>query len=357
MRRIYLGKDVLEAARERMAFIFDTFDNIYVSVSGGKDSTALFHLALEQAEKRNQKINVFFLDQEVEYAATIDHMRTMMTHPLVVPMWYQVPIYMTNATSYEEDLLYSWGEGLGWMRPKEDIAIKSIEGEYPQRFYPFFNWFEKHRPDNSVFLVGLKAEEGVNRFRAVTKHPGYRDIKWSTKSSNPKSYKFYPMYDWGMGDVWKYIYDNQFPYNHIYDLMFMNGTSIYNKMRVSNLIHEKSFKCLTDLQVLEPTTFEKVIARIKGTHCAALYAKESMIYHADKLPSAFKTWLEYRDYLLATIPTEKKYRFEKRFAEQGQDEYVYRQQCKQLLINDWENNISVTKKPKIDRLAKWMEIL
>jgi len=357
MKRKYLGKNVLEAARERIAFIFDTFEHIYVSVSGGKDSTALYHLALEEAIKRDRKINLFYLDQEVEYAATIDVVRTMMAHPNVVPMWYQVPIYMTNSTSYEEDMLYAWSEGAEWLRPKEDISIKSISDPYPQRFYKFFNWFEAWQPDGSAFLVGLRAEEGITRYRAVTKYPGYKGIKWTTKSSNSKSYKMYPIYDWGMGDVWKYIYDNQFSYNDIYNKIFMNGTSIYNKMRVSNLIHEKSFKCLTDLQVLEPDTFEKVIKRIKGTHCAALYAKENMIYSNGKLPNAFKKWLEYRDYLLATIPTEKRYRFVKRFADQPKDEYTFRQQCKQLLINDWENNISITKKPKNDKLERWRAIL
>ena len=39
-------KSVLEAARERMAFVFDSFEQIIVSVSGGKDSTVMAHLAL-----------------------------------------------------------------------------------------------------------------------------------------------------------------------------------------------------------------------------------------------------------------------------------------------------------------------
>lgn len=357
MHKRYLDVTCLEAAKQRISWIFDTFENIYVSVSGGKDSTALYNLVLTEATYRSQPFNLFFLDQEMEYQATIDHMRTMMKNQMVKPLWYQVPIYMTNSTSYEEDLLYAWGEGLEWMRPKEDIAIKEIDGKYPKRFYPFFNWFEKCQPDNSAFLVGLRAEESINRFRAVTKTAGYKNIRWSTKSSNPKSFKMYPLYDWGLGDVWKYIADNGFEYNHIYDKMIMNGTRIYNKLRVSNLIHEKSFRNLTELQVLEPDTYEKVIKRIKGTHCAALYAKESMIYSSNELPKAFETWYSYREYLLNTIPTGKKERFAKRFSKQDQTEYIYQQQCKQLLINDWENSISVHKKSKSDKFEKWRKIL
>ena len=58
-----------------------------------------------------------------------------------------------------------------------------------------------------------------------------------------------------------------------------------------------------------------------------------MVYSADKLPNAFPTWREYRDYLLSSAPIapNRKERFIKRFAEQDQDEYVYRQQCRQIL--------------------------
>jgi predicted phosphoadenosine phosphosulfate sulfurtransferase len=174
MHKKYLDVNCLEAAKHRVSWIFDTFDNIYVSVSGGKDSTALYNLVLTEAIKRNQKFNLFFLDQEMEYQATIDHMKAMMSHPNIIPMWHQIPIYMTNSTSYEEDLLYAWGEGLEWIRQKEPISIKEINEKYPKRFYPFFNWFEKNQPDNSAFLVGLRAEESINRFRAVTKREGDR---------------------------------------------------------------------------------------------------------------------------------------------------------------------------------------
>ena len=353
----YLSKNVLEAAQERISYIFDNFENIYVSTSSGKDSTTLYSLTLSEAIKRNRKINVFFLDQEAEYDGTVVTMRKIMNHPNVVPYWYQVPIYMTNATSFQQDMMYAWGPGEEWVRQKEDIAIKEINGKYPKRFYKFFEWFEAQQPDGSAFFVGLRGDESLNRHRAVSNNPGWNGVRWSTKIKN-NSFKFYPIYDWGIGDVWKYIYDNNLFYNPIYDKMYSNNQSFYNSMRVSNLIHEKSFYCLTDLQVLEPETYNKIIKRIKGTHCAAMYAKDSFIYSTDKIPENFKTWLEYRDYLLETTPYENKARFIKRFANQDQTEYVYRQQCKQLLINDWESNIPVVKKiDHTDKLAKWKKIL
>ena len=51
MVREYLGQSVYEAFQERMRFIFEEFDNIYVSFSGGKDSGLLLNLVLDYQQK------------------------------------------------------------------------------------------------------------------------------------------------------------------------------------------------------------------------------------------------------------------------------------------------------------------
>ncbi|MFA5407948.1 MAG: phosphoadenosine phosphosulfate reductase family protein [Bacilli bacterium] len=357
----YFDFSVLEAAQRRIAKVFDAFENIFVSVSSGKDSSCLYWLCVAEAEKRNRKINVFFLDQEAEYQGSIEIMRQMMSHPSVIPHWYQVPCYMTNATSYSQDQLYAWGEGEDWMRPKEDIAIKSIDGDYPKRFYKFFDWFEQQQTEPTAFLVGLRSKESMNRFRAVTKNPGYDGIPWSTKTKNVQCFRFYPIYDWTFGDVWKYISDNHRPYNPVYDRMYCLKGKKLNDIRISNLIHEKSFACLTELQEIEPETYEKLCKRLQGVHSAAIYAHESMIYQAKELPKEFASWKEYRDSLLESAPMSEKYRgrLRKRFAEQPDIDEIHRQQCKQVLICDAENNIPVnTKATSKDQLkAKWWDRL
>lgn len=357
----YREDNVLVAARKRIARVFDEFDRIFVSVSSGKDSTCLFWLCLQEAEKRGKKINVFFLDQEAEYRGSIEIMRTMMQHPSVIPWWYQVPIRMTNATSYDQPFLYAWGEGEEWVRPKEEIAIKSIGGEYPRRFYDFFDWFERQQIEPTAFFVGLRSKESMNRFRAVTKHPGYKGIPWSTKTKSDKAYRFYPVYDWAFGDVWKFIADSGVPYNPVYDRMYcLKGKSV-NGIRISNLIHEKSFSCLTELQEIEPDTYERLCTRLKGVHSAAIYAREHTIYNAETLPSGFASWKAYRDYLLESAPMAEKHRdqLRKRFAGQPDSESIHRQQCRQVLICDYENSIPVNTKAdtKADLWAKWWDLL
>ena len=94
-----------------------------------------------------------FLDQEAEYENTIMLMRKMMDNSNVMPLWYQVPIYMTNTACYEEDMLYAWGEGEKWIREKENISIKSINEKYPKRFYKFFYFLKTNLYQFYKFLI------------------------------------------------------------------------------------------------------------------------------------------------------------------------------------------------------------
>mgnify|MGYP001281112640 CR=1 FL=1 len=78
------------------------------------------------------------------------------------------------------------------------------------------------------------------------------------------------------------------------------------------------------------------------------------------LPKNFKSWREYRDFLLETYPDpEKKQIFERRFAKHLDNNYVARQQCRQLILNDYENNLPVDNRPdpREETIKKWRELL
>ena len=73
MPKNFLGKNVFQAAEERIAKTFDEFERIYVSFSGGKDSTVMLHMVMKEAIKRQVKIGVLFIDLEGQYKLTIEH--------------------------------------------------------------------------------------------------------------------------------------------------------------------------------------------------------------------------------------------------------------------------------------------
>jgi predicted phosphoadenosine phosphosulfate sulfurtransferase len=209
--------------------------------------------------------------------------------------------------------------------------------------------------------VGIRSDESLNRWRTIASSRKKRleDKPWTTWKGRA-TFNVYPIYDWQTEDVWTYYGSTGLPYNRIYDLRWQMGCGVYNDNRVSNLIHEMSFRSLPELAALEPDTYTRLVRRLKGVHCAARHAQGGLIYDARDLPAGFTSWLAFRDHLLATMPIDdaKRARFQKRFDGQPKTEPVYHAQCKQLLINDWENAIPVpkTKTQPVDRFARWKKL-
>ena len=89
----YLGKTVLAEARLRIKDTFDNFERIYVAFSGGKDSSVMLHLVMEEAIKRKRKVAVMFIDFEAQYADTIEHVEEMFAlyEQHIDPHWICMP--------------------------------------------------------------------------------------------------------------------------------------------------------------------------------------------------------------------------------------------------------------------------
>lgn len=333
--------NVLEAVKNRISFLFDNYDHIQLAFSGGKDSTVLFHLVNEEAIKRNRKFILYFQDQEAEYQGTIDLVEWAMSQPNVIPQWYQVPIFMTNAASHQQLFLWAWGEGENWVREKNPLAIHKLDKKYPKRFYKFNLWVAQQNRKNVegsfVSIIGLRAEESPDRRFVMFGEDS--ELFWLRRKTEP--HKAYPIIDWSYTDVWKYLIENNLKYNKVYDKMYMLGGNL-RYFRVSNLVHEKAFRCLTDLQELEPETYDKLEQRLKGVHTAAMYAKENLMYSIKELPSQFNTWKEYKDFLLTSIHPDLKRIFDYQWSRFGDTDDVQanKYMVKRILLCDWEGNIT-----------------
>ena len=68
MIREYEKQNVYDAFQERLRLIFEEFDNVYVSFSGGKDSGLLLNMTLDFQRKYfpEKKIGVFHQDFEAQ---------------------------------------------------------------------------------------------------------------------------------------------------------------------------------------------------------------------------------------------------------------------------------------------------
>lgn len=366
-----VDKNVYQATKERINYIFDNFEKIVVSFSGGKDSIVLSYLALEEAKKRNKPIYLFFLDQEMEYNSTFQIVDEIMKNEYVIPLWFQIHGILPTAINHNEFWLEPWNPAVQekWIRSHKRMAITKITWEhnvpysFPEQkkmgFYGLMKCMEQMFEGQKVgHLIGLRAEESLNRFRAVTKNPGIKGINWCTKNKWG-GIKFYPIYDWTFADLWVYIGKNKLKYNKMYDYFFKKGYSMKD-MRISSLMNRKAFQCLVDIQEFEPKLYDKLLDRAEGVKTASIYAKEDNIYKVNKLPEKFKTWKEYRDFLLLTLPNKEHVQiFQTRFNKQKQNEYVFKQQVFQIHIHDITNSKKIhnVDDPREETKKKWMEVL
>lgn len=100
----YQDTSVLVAAQERIAYIFDNFQKIYVSFSGGKDSTVMLHLVIAEAIARNRQVAVLVIDLEAQYKMTMQHIADMLDlyADHIEPYWVCLPMLLRNAVTQFE---------------------------------------------------------------------------------------------------------------------------------------------------------------------------------------------------------------------------------------------------------------
>lgn len=275
MGRKYLSKSVLDATRERVSYTFDNFEKIYLSLSGGKDSTAMFHIVIEEAKKRNRKIGVFLLDWECQFEMTINHIEKLVeTHKEYIDLyWVCLEIETMSACSAFEPLWRSWDEEKKtlWTREKPSNAITD-PNYFPfyykwitfEEFVPLFGKWYSEGKDTACF-VGIRSQESLNRWRAISREDVARfDNKNYTTNVVDNVWNIYPIYDWKVEDIWTYFAKEEKPYNKVYDRMYQAGLS-YNQMRIDEPFGDEARKNLWLYQIIEPITWSKFTARMAAT--------------------------------------------------------------------------------------------
>lgn len=272
-----LGKNVLDAARERIRIAFDNFERIYVSFSGGKDSSAMLHLVMEEAKKRNRMIGVLLIDLEGHYKLHIEHALAMfeLYKENIEPYWICLPIALRNAVSTYQPKWQCWDPDKKdmWIRTPPSIAITD------QKYFPFFrrdmefedftpafgNWYSQGK--KTVCFVGIRADESLNRYRTIKneKKERFEGYGWTTKMYDMPVWNAYPIYDWRTKDIWTYNGKYKMPYNHLYDIMNQAGLSIHQQ-RICQPYGDDQRRGLWLFHVIEPETWAKIVARVNGAN-------------------------------------------------------------------------------------------
>lgn len=321
-----LGITVLQAAEQRIAWVFDNFPKIYISFSGGKDSTVMTHLIMSEAQKRNKKVGLLFMDLEAQYKLTIDHIAEIFEEysKYTEPFWICLPIHLRNAVSQYEPHWISWevGREKEWVRKPPEIAITNQDyfsfyqyGMEFEEFVPEFGkWYGQEFP--VACFVGIRTNESLNRWRTIasTKKQSFEGRQWTTWCGE-NLWNIYPIYDWNVYDIWTYIGKMKKKYNKLYDYMHKAGLTLH-QMRICQPYGDDQRKGLWLFHIIEPETWSKIIARVNGANQGALYAQESgnVLGNLKISKPRGHTWESFSYLLLDSMPKKTGEHFKNKIA-------------------------------------------
>ncbi|MDE5803535.1 MAG: DUF3440 domain-containing protein [Lachnospiraceae bacterium] len=330
MTREYENRDVYTALQERLKLIFEEFDNIYISFSGGKDSGLLLNLVLDYRREHfpDKKIGVFHQDFEAQYTVTTEYIERTFERIKgeVEPYWVCLPMATRTALSSYEMYWYPWDDTKKecWVRdlPKKEYVIH--QGNNPISTYryrmhqedlakQFGRWYKmSHGDKKTVCLLGIRAEESLQRYSGfLNKKYGYNGECWISRQFKDV-WCASPLYDWALSDVWHANYHFNYDYNHLYDLYYMAGLTPA-QMRVASPFNDYSKDSLNLYRVIDPEIWVKLVGRVKGANFANIYGKsKAMGYRNVTLPEGH-TWESYTRFLLDTLPPRLRNNYIKKF--------------------------------------------
>ncbi len=329
---IAIDANVHAAATRRLDVVFRDFENIYVSFSGGKDSGVLLNLVLQYMRKRGitRKIGVFHQDFEAQYSATTDYVTRVMTSnlDLIEPYWCCLPMRCKTATSMHEHYWTPWATEQRdiWVRPMPqhpgvlNVDNHKFEWWHPQilqedlyrAFSPWYHRAVGGGKGKTICLVGIRAQESLNRWRAVSsgvkRHDGHA---WTTEISD-NVYSGYPIYDWKVEDVWTANAKFGWDYNRLYDLFHLAGLSPH-EMRVASPFNDWGMGSLRLYKVIEPDVWGRMVSRVNGANFTSIYGGTTAFgWKGITLPKGH-TWLSYLRFLLSTLPDDTRKAYEAKF--------------------------------------------
>lgn len=332
MVRLYLEQNVYEAFLERMHFIFEEFDNIFVSFSGGKDSGLLLNMVLDFQQKYypRKQVGVFHQDFEAQYTVTTEYVeRTferLERNPMVELYWVCLPMATRTCFSSYQMYWYPWDD------TKEDIWVRSM----PQHSYvinlqnnpmttyryrmhqedlakQFGRWYRiSHGNRKTVCLLGIRTDESLQRYSGIlNKKHGYKEQCWISKQFK-NTYAASPIYDWSTSDVWHAYALFHYDYNRLYDLYFLAGLKP-SQMRVASPFNDSAKDSLNLYRIIDPDIWARLVGRVRGANFGAIYGKTKLLaYRSLSLPEGH-SWESYTQFLLATLPGRLRNNYTKKF--------------------------------------------
>jgi predicted phosphoadenosine phosphosulfate sulfurtransferase len=282
-------KSVFDAATERIKYVFDNYkdDKIFVNFSGGKDSTVLLFLTINYAKINNRKFNIIFIDQEFENNTTVDFIEMIRKNYKsdYIKFYWVCPRMWRKVTFLDDRVIEVWAkdERKNVRKFPKEIFYHDMTKKMPKKSGLIrkisASFYSEQKINNCAFLLGLRANESLRRYVAVTSNDGIDGISWSSKGTGKGNMNFYPIYDWYEKDNWKYIVEQNIPYNPIYDFYYQKNIPV-QEMRTSSILNIHALKKMSIIKEVDIEYYDMIVKKIADI--AVLEQKEVVIEKVKK---------------------------------------------------------------------------
>lgn len=264
-QRMFLDMSCVDAARERIRHVYDTFDTVAVQFSGGKDSTAALYLAKEVHEERGLgPVKAIFRDEEMVSPLVIKFVEEVRQYDWVDLEWYCLPSGSNVWVLGRREYVLMWSP----MRAREGRLVREMPpwayraehfGLDPGAPLPesIDYYTMQGKPGRVAFITGVRANESMIRYRSCVQklHENYIVTPYRMKKSIPLRFAKV-IYDWTSNDVLKYLVEeHNAPYCEYYDLAAVSGSN----SRVGIPLHSVAIRRIGDVLATEPEFYDRLV--------------------------------------------------------------------------------------------------
>lgn len=295
-KKQFVDRSTLGLTLERFEYLYDTFDSVSISFSGGKDSTAVLNCAIEVAtHKKRLPVNVLSFDEEAIPPETVEYMERVRLRDDILFRWYCIPIEHRNACSTKQPYWYCWApeDKAIWCRDLPDGVITELPGSKRGGIPDYIAQILGRQKGTVANCMGIRTQESMTRYRHIATKKGDRAYIMPGTPPAKHVQNVYPIYDWSTEDVWLAPDRLGWDYNHAYDVMAKIGLPL-SMQRCCPPFGEQPLRGLWRFKQCWPDLWAKMVGRVHGAATAARYANTELYGTAvsdSDLPDGM-TWRE-----------------------------------------------------------------